>query len=69
MSKVHHLQSPLFLSALHFLIMFTNIDFRNCSYDEFLNEIAILDISDKSSFKVRQKLHPFLLRVVEIQKI
>jgi len=49
--------------------MFTNIKFRNCSYDEFLNEIAILDISDKSgSFKVRQKLHPFLLKVVRNPK-
>ena len=40
--------------------MKNQIHFRDCSYTQFCDEIAVLDLHDKSgSFKVRQKLKPY----------
>ena len=40
--------------------MKNQIHFRDCSYTQFCDEIAVLDLHDKSGdFKVRQKLKPY----------
>ena len=40
--------------------MKNQIQFRDCSYTQFCDEIAVLDLHDKSgNFKVRQKLKPY----------
>ena len=39
---------------------------RNCSYEEFLEELSVLDIMDKTgTFTVRQDLYSFLQKVVK----
>ena len=44
--------------------MKNQIHFRDCSYKQFCDEIAVLDLHDKSgSFKVRQKLKPYFKKL------
>ena len=39
---------------------------RKCSYQQFLNELSVLDVMDRTgTFKVKQDLYSFLQRVVK----